>query len=248
MVLFPTFAVIRYALERQRSNSRLKKFENAKAVMFNSLAIVVEMRDNETGAHILRTQHYVKAIAEQLMKASKYSSSINPEYIDLLFLSAPQHDIGKVAVPDHILQKPGQLTAEERLIMQKHAEFGEQIIYRSQQKIDGDDFLKIAGEIASTHHEKWDGTGYPAGLSGQQIPLSGRIMAVADVYDALISKRCYKSAFSHEEAMAIMIASRGAAFDPEVLDAFLEIEKEIIAIAEIFTDTPQVLSEILSTT
>ncbi|WP_425488921.1 HD-GYP domain-containing protein [Cognatilysobacter xinjiangensis] len=213
-----------------------RQLENARQVTIESMSAVAETRDPETGAHIKRTQHYVRAIARRLRDTGQYLEVLTDEYIHLLFLSAPLHDIGKVGVPDHILLKPGALTAEEWVIMRKHAEFGRQIILSTSRHIDGDNFLTVASEIAATHHEKWDGTGYPMGLEGQAIPLSGRIMAVADIYDALISRRCYKDPFPHERAMQMMRELRGVTFDPVVLDAFFAIEKEIRRIAGNFRD------------
>ncbi len=166
------------------------------------------------------------------------------DYIHLLFVSAPLHDIGKVGVPDHILLKTGKLTSEEFELMKKHAEYGRNIIHSASQKIEGDNFLIIAGEIALTHHEKWDGTAYPSGLSGQDIPLSGRIMAVADVYDALISKRCYKSPYPHENAVRMMKEKNGKIFDPAILSAFLSIDAEIQTTAATYRDdNEQVLGD-----
>src|SRR3569833_3117022 len=175
----------------------LRQLQNARQVTIESMASVAETRDPETGAHIKRTQHYVKAIAEELRRSGLHAETLTDEYIDLLFLSAPLHDIGKVGVPDHILLKPDRLTPDEFEIMKQHAEFGRKIILSSSKNIEGNNFLALAGEIAASHHEKWDGSGYPLGLAGEAVPLSGRIMATADVYDALISRRCYKEPFSH---------------------------------------------------
>jgi HD-GYP domain-containing protein (c-di-GMP phosphodiesterase class II) len=244
LVLFLFFSIARFLFEKRRSSLRLKKLENMRMVTIASMSAVAETRHHETGAHIKRTQHYVKAIAEQLQKTEKYSQVLTDEYIDMLFVSAPLHDIGKVGVPDNIFLKPGKLSPVEMALMKKHAELGKRMIYDSWQKAEDDDILEIAGEIALTHHEKWDGTGYPLGLSGLNIPLSGRIMAVADVYDALISDRCYKAAFSHEVAKTMMLESRAKAFDPEVLDAFLDIEDTILAIATTFKDKPNILLDI----
>lgn len=229
-------AVIRIGADYRRAQRWRKQLENARQVAIESMAAVAETRDPETGAHIKRTQHYVRAIAKRLRETGRYSDTLTKEYIHLLFLSAPLHDIGKVGVPDHILLKPGPLTADELKIMRQHAEFGRKIIISSANYIEGDNFLMIAGDIAGTHHEKWDGTGYPEGLRGQDIPLSGRIMAVADIYDALISERCYKSAFPHEKAKALMQKLRGTTFDPVVVDAFFEIEVEVLQIATRFKD------------
>jgi len=183
----------------------------------------------------------VKSIAEALRAAGQYADILTQEVIDLLYISAPLHDIGKVGVPDRILLKQGKLTDEEFEQMKKHAEYGKAIIYNTAQKIEGNNFLVIAGEIAYCHHEKWDGTGYPRGLAGEQIPLSGRIMAVADVYDALISRRCYKAPFTHEHAANIMREARGRHFDPVVLDAFFSIEAKIRQIASTYQDVDELV-------
>lgn len=235
VVLVTGFA-LRFAMHQRHAQRWRRQLENARQVTIESMSAVAETRDPETGAHIKRTQHYVRAIALRLRATGHYLDILTDEYIHLLFLSAPLHDIGKVGVPDHILLKPGPLTAEEWVIMRKHAEFGRQIILSTSRHIDGDNFLTVASEIAATHHEKWDGTGYPAGLEGQAIPLSGRIMAVADVYDALISRRCYKEPFPHAEAMRMMRELRGINFDPVVLDAFFAIESQITRIAGNFRD------------
>jgi adenylate cyclase len=236
ITLFGFFFVSRFAIEKRRAHMWQRQLENARQVTIESMASVAETRDPETGAHIKRTQHYVKAIAERLWRSSAHADLLTTEYIDLLFLSAPLHDIGKVGVPDHILLKPGRLSPEEFELMKQHAEFGRKIIFGTAQQIEGDNFLVLAGEIAATHHEKWDGTGYPLGLGGQDIPLSGRIMAVADIYDALISRRCYKEPFPHQRATDLMREGRGTTFDPEVLDAFFEIEDEIMAIGARYSD------------
>jgi len=228
--------IARLAVHQRRAQRWRKQLENARQVTIESMSAVAETRDPETGAHIKRTQHYVRAIAQRLQQTGHYLDTLSEDYIHLLFLSAPLHDIGKVGVPDHILLKPGPLTAEEWVIMRKHAEFGRQIILSTAQRIEGDNFLTIASEIAATHHEKWDGSGYPNGLKGQAIPLSGRIMAAADIYDALISRRCYKEPFPHAQAMAMMRELDGSTFDPVVLEAFFAIEQQILQIAGSFRD------------
>lgn len=228
--------VTRIVLARQHEERWRRQLERSRQVTIESMAAVAETRDPETGAHIKRTQHYVRAIAEELRRAGQAPELLTPDYIKLLFLSAPLHDIGKVGVPDAILLKPGRLTPEEMQVMQRHAEFGRQIILSTASHLEDDNFLALAAEIASTHHEKWDGSGYPNGLSGTGIPLAGRIMAVADIYDALISRRCYKEPFSHEDSLQMMREMRGSTFDPLVLDAFLAIEPQICAIAQRFHD------------
>lgn len=188
------------------------------------LASLAETRDNETGAHIIRTQHYVKVLAEYLSRHDAERYPLDDATIDLLFKSAPLHDVGKVGIPDAILLKPGKLTDEEFAIMKRHPQIGADALASAEAQLGSNSFLRLAREISLTHHEKWDGSGYPAGLAGEAIPLSGRLMAVADVYDALISKRVYKPAFTHEEAKAIIVQGRGSHFDPGMVDAFLACE------------------------
>ncbi|MBK6854149.1 MAG: HD domain-containing protein [Burkholderiales bacterium] len=232
------------AVERRMGRRWLQQLANTRLVTIESMAAVAETRHPETGAHIKRTQHYVKAIAEQLQSQGLFGDVLDDAYIALLYSSAPLHDIGKVGMPDHILLKPGRLTPEELVHMRKHASCGRDIIQNLALGIDGDNFLRIAGEIAATHHEKWDGSGYPLGLAGDDIPLSGRIMAVADVYDALISKRCYKRAFPHGVAMSLMQVERGISFDPRVFDAFRAIEGQIFEIANTWRDDQEQLPAI----
>ncbi|MGF1714534.1 HD domain-containing protein [Photobacterium chitinilyticum] len=200
------------------------------------LSALAESRDNETGAHILRTQEYVRALANRLKYCDAFSDYLTEERIDLLYKSAPLHDIGKVGVPDAILLKPGKLTDEEFETMKTHALIGAESIATAEKQMGSSSFLFLAREIALTHHEKWNGSGYPAGLVGEEIPLSGRLMALADVYDALISKRVYKPAFSHEKAKSIILEGNGTHFDPQVVEAFLECEEEFVHIAHNYQD------------
>ncbi|WP_143698115.1 HD domain-containing phosphohydrolase [Vibrio sp. qd031] len=204
-----------------------------------SLSALAESRDNETGAHILRTQEYVKALAQQMAKQQKYAVKLTPDYIELLHKSAPLHDIGKVGVPDSVLLKPGKLTADEFETMKLHPVIGAKALSIAESQMGSSSFLHVAKEISLTHHEKWDGSGYPYGLTGEEIPLSGRLMALADVYDALISKRVYKPAFSHQKALAIIVEGRGTHFDPDVVDSFLKIGAEFVEIARKFQDGHQ---------
>jgi putative two-component system response regulator len=206
-----------------------------------AMASMAETRDQETGNHIRRTQNYVRALARHLQAHprlnAKISAELSDEAIELLYRSAPLHDIGKVGIPDRILLKPGNLDREEFEIMKMHAVYGRDTIMLVEKHIGGSNsFLMFAREIAHSHQEKWDGSGYPQNLAGEQIPLSARLMAVADVYDALISKRVYKPAFTHEQAMDVMRKGRGSHFDPDVLDAFFEIEPEFARIAAAFAD------------
>ena len=197
-----------------------------------TLASLAETRDNETGDHILRTQHYVRALAESLKSHPRFAEFLTERNIELLFKSAPLHDIGKVGIPDRILLKPGRLEPEEMKIMETHATLGRNAIEEAERRLGKSvPFLEIAKEIAGAHQEKWDGTGYPNGLVGEAIPLSARLMAVADVYDALVSKRVYKPPLTHEQATEILVEGRGTHFDPEVVDAFLQIQDQCRAIA-----------------
>ena len=200
------------------------------------LASLAETRDNETGGHILRTQNYVRVLAEYLSTQEKYRAELDPDTIDLLHKSAPLHDVGKVGIPDSILLKPGKLTDEEFEIMKGHAQIGADALEVAEAQLGSNSFLQIAREISLTHHEKWDGRGYPNGLKGEEIPISGRLMALADVYDALTSKRVYKPAFSHEKARSIILEGNGSHFDPAVIDAFLAMEQTFIDIAATYTD------------
>lgn len=201
-----------------------------------SLSALAESRDNETGAHIMRTQEYVKVLAEHLSQFEQHRMLLTPNYIELLYKSAPLHDVGKVGVPDSVLLKPGKLTDEEFEIMKGHAEIGAEALSIAEKQLGSSSFLRVAKEIALTHHEKWDGSGYPNQLSGEAIPLSGRLMALADVYDALISKRVYKPAFSHDRAKAIILEGRGKHFDPQIVDAFLAVETQFQHIAHQYQD------------
>ncbi|MCP4596999.1 HD domain-containing phosphohydrolase [Neptuniibacter sp.] len=200
------------------------------------LASLAETRDNETGGHILRTQNYVRVLAEYMSKQDKYQAVLDNATIDLLYKSAPLHDVGKVGIPDSILLKPGKLTDEEFAIMKQHPQIGADALQVAEDQLGSNSFLQIAREISLTHHEKWDGKGYPNGLKGDEIPLSGRLMAVADVYDALISKRVYKPAFSHDKAKSIILEGEGNHFDPDVIAAFLAVEDQFVAIAAEFDD------------
>lgn len=218
---------------------RTLELSQTQDVTIHSLATLAETRDNETGGHILRTQRYVGALATYLATKQKYSEKLSKRTIELFFKSAPLHDIGKVGVPDAILLKPGKLTDEEFTIMKTHAELGYQALVRAEEAFNMKDmpsFLEHARDIAFTHHEKWDGRGYPRGLAGEDIPLSGRIMAVADVYDALICKRVYKPPMPHEKAAQIIRGDSGTHFDPEVVEAFDACEDDFRRIAAEFAD------------
>lgn len=221
--------------EVRRRTRELSLIQDATIVAMASLA---ETRDNETGNHIRRTQMYLRALARHLQNHPRFAAQLSDENIDLMYKSAPLHDIGKVAIPDRILLKPGKLNPAECEIMKTHTTLGRDAINRAEALFGGvSSFLRFAKEIAYSHQEKWDGTGYPLGLAGERIPLSARLMAVADVYDGLISRRVYKPSRSHSEAVEVLRAASGTHFDPDILDAFLELEDEFNAISRRFTDS-----------
>lgn len=207
-------------------------------VSIHALARLAETRDPETGNHIHRTQSYVQVLATHLRPHPRFSTLLSADYIDQLAKSAPLHDIGKVGIPDHILLKPGKLTAAEWAIMKTHARLGSEAIEQAERDaVQPVVFLAIAKEIAHWHHEKWDGSGYPDGLAGDAIPVPARLMALADVFDALISRRVYKPPMPYEQAREIIVGDRGRHFDPDVVDAFLAVYDEFVAIAERYGDT-----------
>jgi len=216
--------------------ARTKELDLTQEVTILALANLAEHRDPETGGHIRRTQLYVKLLAEQLKNHTQFKDFLDETAIELLYKSAPLHDIGKVGIRDDILLKPGNLTTAEFEEMKRHTLIGRDAIATAAEKLGENSFLHFAREISESHHEKWDGSGYPYGLAGEQIPLCGRIMALADVYDALISKRVYKPPFSHEKAIAIIRDGKGSHFDPLMVDTFLELEEEFRVIALEFAD------------
>ena len=221
----------------ERVLERTVQMEELQDVAMVAMGALAESRDPETGNHIRRTQHYVKLLAIQLKDHPKFKDFLTPEVITSLYKSAPLHDIGKVGVEDSILLKPGKLTDEEFEEMKKHTTYGRDAIVAAEQNINvADNFLTFAKEIAYGHQEKWDGSGYPEGVAGEDIPISARLMAVADVYDALISKRVYKPAFPHEKAVAIILEGKGSHFDPDMVDAFEVIADKFKEIAEQFSD------------
>ena len=201
------------------------------------MASLAETRDPETGNHIRRTQHYVKELAQALRDHPRFRTYLNDRIIQLLFKSAPLHDIGKVGIPDRILLKPGKLDPDEFEVMKTHTTLGYEAIAHAEKALGTDvAFLTMAKEIALSHQEKWDGSGYPQGLAGDAIPLSARLMAVADVYDALVTRRPYKEPLSHAEAVRIIDRGRGTHFDPDIVDAFLASQDQFAAIAHRFED------------
>jgi len=217
---------------------RMAENEIIQEVSIRALAHLAEIRDPETGNHILRTQGYVHQLALLLQKHPRFETLLNDHYIKLLTRSAPLHDIGKVGIPDYILLKPGQLTPEEWKIMKTHAQLGSDAIELAEKDAERSvEFLSLAKEIAHWHHEKWDGTGYPDGLAGDTIPVSARIMALADVFDALISRRVYKHPMPQSEVQIIIESGRGRHFDPDMTDAFLAHYSDFCDIADLHRDS-----------
>lgn len=216
----------------QAQTFELTKMRDATILALASLA---ETRDNETGAHILRTQKYVAILAEHLKTHPRFSAYLTDSQVNLIVKSAPLHDAGKVGIPDAILLKPGRLNDEEYKIMQQHPMIGSQALQSAREQLGSNSFLSVSCEIMETHHEKWDGSGYPKSLQGEEIPISGRLMALADVYDALISERVYKTAFTHEKARDIILEGRGTHFDPDIVEAFMELQDEFQHIAATFS-------------
>lgn len=220
-------------------NKRTAEVMAIQDVTINAMASLAETRDNETGNHIRRTQRYVRVLAEKLRYNPRFAHFLNDDKtIELLYKSAPLHDIGKVGIPDRILLKPGRFEPEEFEIMKTHTTLGRDAILQAEKDLGVEmPFLKYAKEIAYSHQEKWDGSGYPQGLSGDDIPISARLMAVADVYDALISRRVYKAPMPHEKAVEIIKEGKGSHFDPDMADAFLELQDEFKKIADAYADS-----------
>ncbi|MEI7997446.1 MAG: two-component system response regulator [Methylococcaceae bacterium] len=226
--------------EVQKRTEEVMALQDVTILVVTSLA---ETRDLETVNHIRRTQFYVKALAEKLSQHPRFAEVLTEREIQIIYKSAPLHDIGKVGICDQILLKPGRFSPEEFEIMKTHTTLGHDAIEHAEQQLGIKvGFLRIAKEIALSHQEKWDGSGYPQGLAGDAIPVSARLMAVADVYDALISRRVYKDSMPHEDALKIMREGRGTHFDPDMLDAFLEIHETMRAIAERFVDEDKELA------
>ena len=206
--------------------------------MLSSLNALAMARDNETGNHIVRTQNYVKKLALRLRNMGHYTNELSDEAIEILFKAAPLHDIGKVGIPDNILLKQGRLNDEEWQVMKTHATIGELVLSSTKQElIDEEGVIEKAFKIAGGHHEKWDGTGYPRRLRGEEIPLPARIMALADVYDALVSERVYKAGWSHEDAINEIVSKKGSHFDPLLVDAFLLEADTFLAISRQYKDS-----------
>jgi putative two-component system response regulator len=232
------FLVDQNAFLESEVERRTREVMAIQDVTILTMASLAETRDSDTGNHIRRTQFYVKALAEKLKDHPRFTATLTDSYINLLFKSAPLHDIGKVGIPDRILLKPGRFTPDEFEIMKSHTTLGRDAIQHAEDSLGMNvEFLQMAKEMAYYHQEKWNGAGYPEGIGGDHIPLSARLMAVADVYDALISRRVYKDGMPHEKAVSIIINGRGNHFDPDIVDAFVELQDDFKAIAARFGDS-----------
>ena len=220
----------------EKVRERTEEINLTQNVTIASLASLAETRDNETGYHIKRSKAYVEALIDALKDHPNFQELQDRETVELIIKSAPLHDIGKIGVPDSILLKPGPLTQEEFEEMKKHTILGSEALLVAEKELGSSTFLRIAAELCRSHHEKWDGEGYPDGLSGRDIPLAGRLMAVADVYDALISSRVYKPPFSHADATAIILEGKATHFDPDIIDAYERIHKKFERISTEMAD------------
>ncbi len=242
---------LKYARDRLRDQNtwlenevarRMKQNRSIQDVSMRALASLAETRDNETGNHILRTQAYVDILCQELSRTT-CQETLTKHCIELVTKAAPLHDIGKVGIPDHILLKPGKLNDEEWVIMRSHAELGAKAIQRAledQPDQSAFDFLEVAMIIARYHHEKWDGSGYPDGLIGEAIPLPARLMALADVFDALMNRRCYKAPMTIEQTKEIILEGRGKHFDPMVVDAFMNRQEDFFKIANRYAENDDI--------
>jgi putative two-component system response regulator len=220
---------------RLRAAERIISLEGRDLLIF-SLAKLAELRDPETGAHLERMREYARILAQQLSTTPTYTDVIDADYVRTIYMTSPLHDIGKVGIPDRVLLKPGRLTADEFEVMKQHVLIGSQTLEAALGADSSAQYLRFGQEIVLSHHEKFDGSGYPYGLAGNKIPLCGRIVALADVYDALTTKRVYKDAFSHQKAKSIILEGAGAHFDPDVVEAFLQREADFIGIREQLDD------------
>ncbi|WP_455218339.1 response regulator [Kaarinaea lacus] len=221
----------------EQVRQKVQEISRTQLAAIFAMSKLAESRDPETGEHLERMREYCKVLSEHLMSTTKYSTVITNEFVDSIYAASPLHDIGKVGIDDNVLLKPGKLTDEEWVQMKLHPVIGAETLREVDRQHPGNAFIRTGIEIAESHHEKWDGSGYPHGLSGEVIPLSARILALGDVYDALTSKRCYKDAFSHEKSMSIILEGNGSHFDPDVVSAFKATESEFMRIRKEFVDS-----------
>lgn len=212
---------------------QISTIQNLQYAIVSGMADVIERRDGSTGSHVIRTSEYLKVLLKKAQENNVYNGAFSNMPIEEYAHASKLHDIGKIAIPDHILLKPGKLTFEEFEVIKTHTTVGEKIVTDIMKFVDDSAFLSLAVDFVKSHHEKWDGSGYPYGLKGEEIPVCGRLMAIADVYDALISKRVYKSAFTHENAVQIMYDGEGTHFDPVLIGVFREVEQQFKEISEI---------------
>ena len=222
-----TITIIVLIMQGNKRSFYHEKVSRMQSGMITFMAEVVENRDDNTGGHIRRTAEYVECIAKELKKQGIYSGILTDRSLSDMVVAAPLHDIGKIHIPDAVLNKPGKLTEEEFGIMKTHTTAGEKLLIHAKEELGESGYLNMALEMAAYHHEWWNGQGYPYGISGEEIPLCARIMAVADVFDALTSKRCYKNAMPLEKAYAIIREESGTHFDPKVVEAFFATTKDI---------------------
>ena len=238
LINFTLISIAFFIIDSYRKRLYVEELNRSHSALLDSMVHVAEVHDIETGAHILRTKKYVRALAEHIYKQPHhpYHKKLSPMVIEMMYKTAPLHDIGKVGIPDSVLKKPGKLTFMEYEVMKTHPELGRHIITNAMKSYEENEFFDMAINIAYAHHEKWDGSGYPEGLEGDEIPLEGRFMAIADVYDALVNRRVYKEEFSYAKTYEIMKEGRGTHFDPLLVDAFFEIKEEFREIAERYRD------------
>jgi response regulator RpfG family c-di-GMP phosphodiesterase len=225
MAALAVMTLAKFTVERGRADIAGRDKTNAQSLMIQTLLSLTATRDAETGRHSRRTQQYVRLLAEQLSTHPDFHQYLTPERIDLVSSLAPLHDIGKVGVPDHILNKPGALTPDELKEMQRHPEYGYEVILEAEGRVGvrDDAILAVAKDIVYTHHERWDGTGYPRKLRGTEIPIPGRVMAVVDVYDATTTRTLYKPPMSHDDAVKFIVERKATHFDPAVIQAFIDV-------------------------
>ena len=223
--LVPAFSLI--ALYINIEDPVLRRMKNYNSEIVTSFATLVESRDSSTGSHVKRTKSYVKILLDEIKTNNLYSSIMTKDFEDKMMNAAPMHDIGKISIPDTILQKPGKLTDEEYSVMKKHSVLGGEIIQEIFKDMDDKEFLNIAYDVTRYHHEKWNGNGYPEGLVGKEIPFSARIMAIADVFDAISAKRCYRDAMPLDKCFAIIKEGKGVDFDPVLTDLFLNAREKV---------------------
>jgi response regulator RpfG family c-di-GMP phosphodiesterase len=233
IVTLGVMMLARFTVERSRATRASREKTAAQRLMVQALLSLTEVRDAETGRHSLRTQQYARLLADALSSHPRFRDYLTDERIELLSRLAPLHDIGKVGIPDRVLNKPGRLTPEEAAEMRRHPELGREVIIRAESRVGvrDDATLDMAKEIVYTHHERWDGMGYPRGLRGTEIPVVGRIMAVVDVYDAAHARSLYTPSLPHEETVNLIVKGRETHFDPDVVDAFLRVSKEFEALS-----------------